>query len=72
MADNATNETAFSVERCTGAGCINFVRIAAPGPRNNTGNVTYVDTDGDRGNTYRYRVAAMNAAGPSAYTTSRP
>jgi len=42
--DNATNETGFSLERCTGAGCTNFVTIATPGPRNNTGNVTpYVD-----------------------------
>ena len=66
--DNATNETGFVVERCTGAGCTNFAQIAAPGPRNNTGNVTYVDTTVTAGNTYLYRVAAVNAAGPSRYT----
>jgi len=71
--DNATNETGFSVERCTGAGCTNFVRIAAPGPRNNTGNVTYVDTTVTAGNDntfYSYRVFALNSAGLSLDNTN--
>ena len=54
--DNATNETGFVVERCTvvapASTCTNFAQIAAPGPRNNTGNVTYVDTTVTAGNTY--------------------
>jgi len=70
--DNATNETAFSVERCAGAGCTDFVRIAAPGPRNNTGNVTYVDSTVTFGVTYLYRVAAVNGAGNSAYSPVPP
>jgi FtsP/CotA-like multicopper oxidase with cupredoxin domain len=70
--DNATNETGFSVERCTGAGCTNFARIASPGPRNNTGNVTYVDATVAFGNTYLYRVAALNGAGLSAYSPVPP
>ena len=51
--DNATNETGFVVERCTGrSNCTNFAQIATPGPRNNTGNVTYVDTTVTAGNSY--------------------
>jgi FtsP/CotA-like multicopper oxidase with cupredoxin domain len=68
--DNATNETGFVVERCTvvpaATTCSNFAQIAAPGPRNNTGNVTYVDTTVGWNSSYLYRVAAFNAAnGPS-------
>ena len=70
--DNATNENAFSVERCTGAGCTNFARIAAPGRRNNTGNVTYVDATVTFGNTYLYRVAALNGTGVSGYSPVPP
>ena len=66
--DNANNETGFVVERCAGVGCGNFAQIAAPGPRNNTGNVTYVDNTVTAGTTYSYQVKAVNAAGPSAYT----
>jgi hypothetical protein len=71
--DNATNETGFSVERCTGAGCTNFAQIAVAPARNNTGNVTYVDTTVTFGNTYLYRVAAVNSAGLSlAYSPVPP
>jgi hypothetical protein len=63
--DNATNETGFAVERCTGAGCTDFVQIATRGPRIGTGNVTYVDTTVTAGNTYRYQVWAVNANGRS-------
>jgi FtsP/CotA-like multicopper oxidase with cupredoxin domain len=67
--DNANNETGFLVQRCTGSACTDFAQIAAVGPRT-TGNatVTYVDTAVTFGNTYRYRVAAVNGAGSSAYT----
>ena len=71
--DNATNETGFVVERCTvvppATTCINFAQIAAPGPRNNTGNVTYVDAAVAFGNSYLYQVKAFNAGGSSAYAT---
>jgi hypothetical protein len=67
--DNATNETGFAVERCTVVApaitCSNFAQIATPGPRNNTGNVTYVDTTVVAGNTYFYQVWAVNAQGRS-------
>jgi len=71
--DNATNETGFVVERCTvvppAITCTNFVQIAAPGPRNNTGNVTYVDATVAFGSNYLYQVKAFNAGGSSAYAT---
>jgi len=74
--DNATNETAFSVERCTvvppAIDCTNFARIAAPGSRRNTGSVTYVDATITFGNTYQYQVAALNGAGLSAYSPVPP
>jgi len=63
--DNATDETGFSVQRCTGAGCTNFAQIATVGPRNSTGNVTYVDTTVTPGNSYSYQVTAVNTFGPS-------
>ncbi|MGB8929769.1 MAG: hypothetical protein WCC48_00815 [Anaeromyxobacteraceae bacterium] len=74
--DNATNETAFSVERCAvvppAIDCTNFARIAAPGARNNTGSVTYGDATVVFGTTYLYRVAALNGAGLSAYSPVPP
>jgi FtsP/CotA-like multicopper oxidase with cupredoxin domain len=70
--DNATNETGFVVERCSfvapATTCSNFAQIATPGPRNNTGNVTYVDTTVAFGNSYLYRVAAVNSASVPPYT----
>lgn len=66
--DNATNETGFVVERSDNGGP--FVQIAAPGPRNNTGNVNYVDSSLVAGTTYDYRVAAQNANGLSAYSNT--
>ncbi len=69
--DNATNEVGFAIERSTNGGP--FVRIAVAPARNNTGSVTYVDTTvaaGATDTTYTYRVAALNAAGLSAYAVS--
>jgi FtsP/CotA-like multicopper oxidase with cupredoxin domain len=76
--DNASNETGFVVERCSivppatavppTATCSNFAQIATVGPRT-TGpaTVTYLDTTVPAGNTYNYRVKAINAGGSSAY-----
>ena len=72
--DNATNENGFEVERCTGAApattCSNFAVIATVGPRNNVGSVSYVNTTVTAGNTYFYRVWAVNAVGRSANPTN--
>lgn len=62
--DNASNETGYYIERCTGSKCTNFVRIATIGA-----NVTsYADTGLTAGTTYRYRVQAYNTSGTSAYS----
>jgi fibronectin type 3 domain-containing protein len=66
--DNATNETGFVVERAVGAGA--FSTLATVGPRINTGSVSYVDTTVTTGNTYAYRVKAVNGAGSSAYSNT--
>ncbi len=66
--DNATTETGFVVQRCTGADCTNFAQIATPGPLAGVGSVNYADTGVAVGNTYRYRVAAVNAGGQSDWS----
>jgi len=67
-ADNATNETGFTVQRSTNGG--GFVTIATVAPRNNTGNKAYVDTTVVEGDSYSYQVAATNDAGSSAFSNS--
>ena len=65
--DNSNNETNFVVERCTGAGCTNFLPINSAVPANST---TYHDTGVARRTTYVYRVKAHNAQGDSAYSNT--
>jgi FtsP/CotA-like multicopper oxidase with cupredoxin domain len=66
--DNATNETGFQVERSVNGGA--FTQIAAPGPRNSTGNVNYTDNNVTVGNTYAYRVRAVRNGSFSAYSNT--
>jgi FtsP/CotA-like multicopper oxidase with cupredoxin domain len=66
--DNARNETGFIIERADNGGP--FVQIGTAPARNNTGSVAYVDATVVMGATYTYRVAAVNAAGPSAYSNA--
>jgi len=47
----------YRVERCVGAGCTNFLEIAAPTA------TTFGDTGLSAGTTYNYRVRASDAAG---------
>lgn len=62
--DNAGNETGFYIQRCKGATCTNFTRIATVGE-----NVTtYLNSGLSRNTTYRYRVQAYNGVGVSAYS----
>jgi predicted phage tail protein len=62
--DNATDETGFVIERSDNLGP--FVQIALAPAFAGTGIVPpYVDTTVLAGNTYDYRVAAVNAGGPS-------
>jgi predicted secreted protein len=65
-ADNATDETGFKIERCTGAGCSNFTQIATVGA-----NVTsYSNTGLAASTSYSYRVRAYNGGGDSAYSNT--
>ncbi|NHC41191.1 multicopper oxidase domain-containing protein [Bacillus sp. MM2020_1] len=66
--DNASNETGFTVERATNGG--NYTVIANPGRKNNTGTVTYTDSTVQTGNSYTYRVKAMNGTVSSAYSNA--
>jgi hypothetical protein len=65
--DNATNETGFLVERAVNGGF--FTALVTLPARKNTGNVTYTDTV-TAGNTYAYRVRAVNVVVPSAYSNT--
>jgi hypothetical protein len=67
--DNSSDETGFSIERCTGAGCSNFTALATVGP-----NVkTYSNTGLSSATSYSYRVRAVNgtlASDPSDPATA--
>lgn len=64
--DNATTETGFKIERCTGSTCSNFAQIATVGA-----NVkSYSSTGLKRATTYRYRVRAYNTGGDSGYSNT--
>ncbi|MGO4596840.1 multicopper oxidase domain-containing protein [Terrabacter sp. 2RAF25] len=66
--DNATNESGFLVERSVNGGA--FAQLATPPARATTGTATYVDGNVTVGNTYAYRVSAVNVAGQSAPTNT--
>jgi hypothetical protein len=59
--DNANNETGFTIQRCTGATCTNFVGIDGVG----MDTTTYTDPTVTPNATYRYRIVAFNFAGNS-------
>jgi len=64
--DRSSNETGFSIERCTGTTCANFA-VVAQVP---AGTTSVVDTGVARKTTYRYRVRAVNGAGASGYSNT--
>jgi hypothetical protein len=64
--DSNSAENGFKVERCTGAGCTDFVQIATV-----AGNVTsYANTGLAASTNYSYRVRAFSAAGESDYSNA--
>ncbi len=63
--NNATNATNVVVERAVGAGAFSVLATLAPT------DVSYMDTAVVPGN-YTYRVNAINAVGPSAYSNTAP
>jgi hypothetical protein len=64
--DNATDETGYTLERCTGNGCTAFAPIVSL-PSN---AASYVDAGVARTTIYRYRVMATSPAGNSAYSNT--
>ncbi|MCU0485384.1 MAG: protease inhibitor I42 family protein [Anaerolineales bacterium] len=62
--DNATDETGFSIERCTGVDCSSFAQIATVGANVNS----YANTGLAASTSYSYRVRATNAGGNSDYS----
>jgi len=62
--DNANNEISYRVERCTGVDCTNFLQIASVAAN----TVSYADAGLTLNNVYNYRIRAVNAVGPSAYS----
>jgi hypothetical protein len=62
--DNSTDETGFSIERCTGVSCSNFAPIVTV-PANTT---AYASVGLTASTAYRYRVQAVNGALASAYS----
>jgi FtsP/CotA-like multicopper oxidase with cupredoxin domain/fibronectin type 3 domain-containing protein len=61
--DNSNNENGFRIERAVNGGAYALLVVTAA-------NVTtYTDTTAVAGNTYAYRVAAVNGGGTSAFTT---
>ena len=65
-ADNSSSESSFRIERCQGAECTGFAEIAFVG----VNTTSYSNTGLTAGTSYRYRVRAMNAAGPSGYSNT--
>lgn len=65
--DASTDETSFVIERCEGVGCTSFTALTTwPAIAGTGSHPWYADCTGLLpGNTYRYRVGAVNAAGTS-------
>ena len=68
--DNATTETGFVIERQVNGG--GFAPIGSVPAFAGTGTVSppFVDPDVATGNTFQYRVAALNTGGRSAYSNT--
>jgi carboxypeptidase T len=64
--DNSNDETGFKIERCTGAGCSDFVQITTVSSNANS----YSNTGLTASTSYSYRVRAYNAYDDSAYSNT--
>lgn len=62
--DNSDNETSFSIERCEGENCTDFLEIATVGAN----VMDHSDGALEPAIRYRYRVRAVNGGGHSAYS----
>ncbi|MCP8968583.1 fibronectin type III domain-containing protein [Ectobacillus ponti] len=68
-ADQAVNETGFTVERSANNG-VSFTAIGNANAVTGTGTGSYNDTNVNAGQTYLYRVKAVNATGSSTYSNT--
>ncbi len=66
--DNATNETGFVIERSINGGA--YVQVGTLAARAGTGTTSFINTSVTPGNTYRYRVYAVNGALRSAVSNT--
>jgi uncharacterized delta-60 repeat protein len=55
--DNTATETGFKVEKCTGAGCADYLQVALLSPN----STSWADTAVATATTYQYRVRATNS-----------
>ena len=62
--DASSNENGFSLERCEGSSCTNFVEIV----QTSAGIASYQDGGRSASTTYRYRVRSFNGIGFSNYS----
>ncbi|HEY3221565.1 MAG TPA: S8 family serine peptidase [Gemmatimonadales bacterium] len=62
--DNATNESRIEIERCSGEGCSDFLRIASRGAN----TTSFSDAGLQPSTTYSYHVRASNSGGASEYS----
>ena len=62
--DASSDEDAFTLERCQGAGCTTFAEVASLP----AGTTSYADSGLAADTSYTYRVRASNAAGSSAWS----
>jgi hypothetical protein len=61
---DSDTETGYRIERCTGAGCVNFAQIATAGA-----NATnFLDAGLAASTNYSYRILAYNVGGDSGYS----
>jgi FtsP/CotA-like multicopper oxidase with cupredoxin domain len=66
--DNSVNESYFVLERSVDGGA--FALVAQIPAGSNTGNLSFTDKAVVSSHSYQYRLAAVNAAGASAYATT--
>ncbi|MFN8503844.1 fibronectin type III domain-containing protein [Kouleothrix sp.] len=64
--DNASDETGFKIERCSGVGCSSFAQVGTAGAN----ATSYSDTGLVASTSYTYRVRATNGGGDSAYSNT--
>jgi len=62
--DQSNDETKFELERCRGAACSNFAKIAEPAANATSSSISGLS----RWTTYRYRIRACRESSCSAYS----